>query len=62
MKGWEEEVESKSSMKLYWKANDVGTERYVRVQQGVRLMFRLRSSSVCLLQDKKRCGLCVVSW
>ena len=60
-----EGVESKNSLKSYRKRKDgCGAERYVRVQQGqeglrLRLMFRLRSGSVGVVQNKKRCELCV---
>ena len=60
-KDWEEEVYTKSTLKWYRLAKD-GTmvERYVRSVQGqenVRLLFRLRTSSAGLLEDKKRCRI-----
>lgn len=51
----------KSTLKWYKLAkNGAGVERYVRSsqdQEGVRLMFRLRTGSAGLLVDKKRCRM-----
>ena len=60
---WEEEVVSKNSLRWYRLAKDDGTERYIGSLQGyegVWLMFRLRTTSAGLLQDKRRCRLCSV--
>ena len=58
---WHEEVEKKSSLKWYKMVKEeAGTERYVSSWEGhmaVRLRFRLRSGSLGLFEDKKRCGL-----
>ena len=57
-KDWEEEVYIKSTLKCYELAKDgTGEEGYVRSVQGqesVRLLFRLRTGSAGLLEDKKR--------
>ena len=56
-KDWEEEVYTKSTLKWYRLAKDeIGVERYVKLVQGqenVRLLFRLRTGSAGLLEDKK---------
>ena len=50
-------------MKWYKLAkNGAGVERYVRSVQGqevVRLLFRLRTGSAVLLEDKKRCKMII---
>ena len=60
-KDWEEEVSSKCTLKRYRLAkNDAGVEMYLRSVQSqkvVRLLFRLRTGSVGLLEDKKRCKM-----
>ena len=56
---WEEEVESKSSLRGYMLVKNDGTERYIRSLQGykgVRMMLRTRSAG--LLQDKRRYRMC----
>ena len=56
-----EEVSSKSTLEWYKLAmNGAGVERYLRSVQGlevVRLLFRLRTGSAGLLEDKKRCKM-----
>ncbi len=58
-KDWEEEVYTKSTLKWYRLAkDDTGVEKYMRWVQRkeiVRMLFRLRTGSVGLLEDKKRC-------
>ena len=60
-KDCEEEVYTKCTLKWYRLAkDDTGVERYVRSAQGqesVRLLFRLRTGSAGLLEDKKRCRM-----
>ena len=59
-KDWEEEVSSKSILKWFKLAkNGAGMERYgsVKSQEGVRLLFRLRTGSAGLLEDKNRCKM-----
>ena len=55
------EVYTKSTLKWYRLAkDDTGVEKYVRSvkgQESVRLLFRLRTSSAGLLEDKKRCRI-----
>ena len=62
-KDWEEEISSKSTLKWFKLAkNGAGVERYLRSVQGlevVRLLFRQRTSSAGLLEDKKRCKMIV---
>ena len=60
-KDWVEEVSSKSTLKRYkLSKNGVGLERYVKSVQGqevVSLLFRLRTDSAGLLEDKKKCKM-----
>ena len=60
-KDWEEEVYTKNTLKWFRLAKyDTGLERYVRSVQGqesVRLLFRLRTGSAGLMEDKKRCRM-----
>ena len=62
-KDWEEEVSSKSTLKRYKLAkNGVEWERYLRCvqgQEGVRRLFRLRTGSAGLLEDKNRCKMII---
>ena len=54
-KDWEE-VSSKSTLKQYKLANGARVERYLRSvlgQEFVRLLFRLRTGSAGLLEDKE---------
>ena len=55
------EVYMKNTLKWYRLAKDGrGEERYVRLVQGqesVWLLFRLRTGSAGLLEDKKRCRM-----
>ena len=60
-KDWEEVVYTKGTLKKYRLAkDDTGVERDVRLvqdQESVRLLFRLRTGSFGLLEDKKRCRM-----
>ena len=55
---WEEEVSSKTTLKWYKLAkNTARVERCLRSVQGqevVKLLFRLRTGTAGLLEDKKR--------
>ena len=56
-KDWEEEVSSKSILKRYKLAkNGAGVERYLKSVQGqevVKKLFKLRTGSAGLLEDKE---------
>ena len=60
-KDWEEELYTKSTLKLYRvEKDDTGMERYVRSvlgQKSLRLLFRLKTCSAGLLEDKTRCRM-----
>ena len=61
---WKKEVEAMSSLGWYRAVLfKFGAERYIaswEVHEAIRLRFRLRTGSAGLLEDKRRCGMCVV--
>ena len=60
-KDWEEEVYKESTLKWYrLEIDDAAVERDVRSvqsQESMRLLFRMRTGSAGLLEDKKNCRI-----